>query len=75
MTEHHIDSGDAAPVCQPPYRVPHSNRDAVACELQEMEEAGIIKPSASDWALPIVLVKKKNGTLQLCVDYRRLNSV
>ena len=44
-------------------------------ELEGMEEHGIIRPSSSEWAASIVLVEKKDKTLRLCVDYRRLNSV
>ena len=40
-----------------------------------MERSGIIEPTCSEWASPIVVVPKRNGELRLCVDYRRLNSV
>lgn len=36
---------------------------------------GCIEPSNSDWASPIVLVKKSNGELRMCIDYRGLNKV
>ena len=73
--EHTIDTGITSPVHLPPYRVPHAYRDMVESELKDMLENGIVNPSASQWSAPMVLVQKKDGSLRLCVDYRRLNSV
>ena len=75
VTEHRIDTGEASPVRLPPYRIPHAYREIVREELAQMEKDGIIERSASEWAAPIVLVKKKDGTIRMCVDYRRLNSL
>uniref|UniRef100_A0A1X7SFW8 Reverse transcriptase domain-containing protein n=1 Tax=Amphimedon queenslandica TaxID=400682 RepID=A0A1X7SFW8_AMPQE len=44
-------------------------------ELEEMERDGIIEKSSSEWASPLVIVKKKDGGIRLCVDYRQLNQV
>ena len=75
LAEHGIETGEARPVRMPPYRLPHAYQETVLKDLEEMEERGIIEPSGSDWAAPIVVVKKKDGTLCLCVDYRRLHAV
>ena len=75
LTEHRIETKDARPIQQVPYRLPHAYKDKVLEELKLMREEGIIKPSVSEWSSPIVCVNKKDGTLRLCVDYRRLNSV
>lgn len=74
-TEHRIDVGENRPIRLPPYRLPHAYKEQVKQELKEMEATGIIEPSLSEWPAPIVLVKKKDGTLRFCIDYRRLNSV
>ena len=44
-------------------------------EIADMLELGIIRPSTSPYASPIVIVKKKDGTNRICVDYRKLNNV
>ena len=75
LAEHKIKTGQAKPVRQPPYRLPHAYRDVVKEELHFMQENGIIEPSTRDWAAPIVLVGKKDGSLRLCVEYRKLNDV
>ena len=75
LAEHRIETGDARPIQQPPYRLPYAYKDEVLRDLKEIQVKGIIEPSASEWSSPIVLVKKKDGTLRMCVDYRRLNSV
>ena len=69
-----IDTGDAPPQAQPVCRILFAVRQEVAMQLQQMQEDGIIQPSNSPWASPIVLVKK-DGELRICVDYRALNSV
>ena len=63
MIEHHIGTGLDQPVRLPPYRLPHAYREAVKKELQEMLSSGIIEPSSSEWSAPIVLVKKKDGSI------------
>ena len=44
-------------------------------EVNRMLEHNLIQPSESPWASPVVLVRKKNGKLRFCIDYRKLNSV
>ena len=73
--QHRIDTGDAPPIRQPPRRLPLSKQQDASKAIEDMATEGVIEPSSSPWASPIVLVKKKDGTTRFCVDYRKLNSV
>ena len=44
-------------------------------QLQELVDKGFIRPSMSPWGAPVLFVKKKDGTMRLCIDYRKLNQV
>ena len=72
---HRIPTGDAGPSRQAPRRLPFHKQTEVRDHLEEMLTRGIIQPSCSPWAAPIVLVQKKDGSTRFCVDYWRLNSV
>ena len=75
LAEHRIPTKADRPLRQPPYRIPRAYREEVMAELEEMQAAGIIEPSRSEWAFPIVVVKKKDGKVRICIDYRKLNAV
>ena len=72
---HTIDTGSSPPIRQPPRRIPFSLRGKVEEMIAAMLKKGVVQPSSSPWASPIVLVAKKDGSTRFCVDYRRLNAV
>ena len=75
VAKHRIVTEDAArPVHRSPYRVSVKEREVIQEQVLEMLNDDIIQPSSSPWASPVVLVKKKDGTLRFCVDYRQLNA-
>jgi hypothetical protein len=73
--QHQIPTGDARPIKQPPRRLPFGKRQIERDAVHNMLERGVIEPSISPWASPVVLVTKKDGTARFCVDYRKLNDV
>ena len=70
-----IDTGESSPIKQAARRVPYAVRQEIAAQLSKMQDGGVIQPSKSSWASPEVLVRKRDGSLRFCVDYRALNSV
>ena len=75
LVEHRINTGDAAPIRQPPRRIPLAKMKEAEEEIKDMASRGIIEPSNSPWSSPVMLVRKKDGSTRFCVDYRKLNDV
>ena len=73
--KHRICTGGARPVRQPVRRTPLGFETEEEGHLRKMLDAGIVEPSQSEWASPVVLVRKKDGGVRWCIDYRRLNAV
>ena len=73
--EHTIETGQAAPIKQKMRRTPIHFVGEEKKHLDQMLKAGVIQPSSSEWAAPPVLVRKKDGNVRWCIDYRRLNKV
>ena len=63
------------PISIAPYRMAPVELKELNIQLQELQSKGFIRPSTSPWGAPILFVKKKDGSLWLCVDYRKLNRV
>lgn len=71
---HEVNTTDDVPVSQPYRRIPPNQLMEVKAHIHKLLEQGVIKPSHSAYASPIVLARKKDGSLRMCVDYRRLNA-
>lgn len=72
--KHKINLTDDTPFRQPCRRIPPADFQDARDHIQDLLEKGVIRESSSPYASPIVLVRKKNGDIRLCIDYRLLNS-
>ena len=73
--EHKIELIADTPVKIKRYQIPYAYKDEVDKQVTELLETGKIRKSNSEFASPIVLVKKKDGSIRLCCDYRELNKI
>ena len=63
------------PTSIPPYRMDPAELRELKAQLEELLRKGFIRSSISPWGAPVIFLKKKDGSLQLCIDYRQLNKV
>ena len=73
MLEHAIETHG------PPFRQPYRRQNPAVrreemAQVQQMLSSNVIRPSNSPWASPVVMVRKKDGSLRFCVDFRQLNA-
>lgn len=75
VTEHNIKLYSDTPIYQRPRRFPAPIADEIERQCAELCSLDIIEPSISPWASPVVPIRKKDGSIRLCIDYRKLNHV
>ena len=63
------------PISMPPYRMAPADLSDLKEQLHDLLDKGFIRPGTSPWGAPVLFVKKKDGSLRLCIDYRQLNKV
>ncbi|KAJ0476778.1 putative nucleotidyltransferase, Ribonuclease H [Helianthus annuus] len=66
---------DAKPVAKAPYRLAPTEMRELMVQIQELLDKGLIRPSVSPWGAPVLFVKKKDGSMRMCIDYRELNEL
>ena len=75
LIQHHINLTSNEPVGSKPYPVPYSMRESLKKDIDDMMKMGVIRESNSPFASPVVVVKKRDGSNRVCVDYRKLNKL
>ena len=74
LVKHKIELTDYTPIKDRYHRIPPHQYKEVRKHLKEMLDVGAIRRSNSPWASPVVLVRKKDGSLRFCIDLRKLNA-
>ena len=65
----------SSPISKAPYQMALAELRELKAQLQELLDKGFIRPSVSPWGARVLFLKKMDGSMQLCIDYRELNRV
>lgn len=75
-TDHRIKlTLNAKPVHQPPYMAISVTHTVIRREIEKMRQAGVVEPAHSEWASPVAILLKKNGSVRFYINYYRLNAI
>lgn len=74
LVKHRIITTDEIPVRRRAYKVSIEKQQFIEAQIQDLLNKGIIRPSTTPWASPVVVVQKKDGGSRLCIDYRGMNA-
>ena len=75
VIQHRVKLTNDTPICCKPYPLPYAMREELRNEVDSILEIGVVKPSMSPYASLIVIVKKKDGSNRVCVDFRNLDKL
>ena len=75
VIQHRVKLTDDTPIRCKPYPLPSAMREELRNEVDSMIEMGVVRPSTLPYASPIVVVKKKDGSNRVFVDFRKLNKI
>ena len=75
LVELEIHTGEHSPVSNHPYRIAPRWREEVKSQIDQLLQMGIIQPSTSPWSSSVVTVKKKDGGIRICIDFRAVNAI
>ena len=75
IIEHEVKLTSDEPVRSKPYTIPYNARESLKRDIRDMERMGVIRESKSPYSCPVVIVRKKDGTNRVCVDFRKLNRI
>ena len=75
VIQHRVKLTDDTPICCKPYPLPYAMREELGNEVDSMLEMGVVRPSKSTYASPLIMVKKKDGSNRVCMDFSKLNKI